>query len=149
MRSKFTVIFLASLIGVGCAASGRSVSAGSTPSDELHSVARCLTHVLEVWPDFAGGDENFAKQLLLLQDVEGDHSVCEGLSTAGGTVRLSTGEPVRITRMKSDFRCECLSIWVPYFFVKADGDQDEIVVEHPDMPGSCEEVCSEGKPPAE
>lgn len=149
MPSKFAFILLASLIGVGCAASGRSMPAGSTPSDELNGAARCLEHVLEIWPDFAGGEENFATQLSRLQEIEGDHGVCNGLSTADGTVRLSTGESLSITRMKSDFRCECLSIWVPYFFVKAGEDQDEIVVEHPDTPDSCEALCTDSTLSAE
>jgi len=142
MKSKLT---LAALVSIFCFVTTNCAIAKDTEihvqpaQTELEHVGKCLEHVLKVWPDFMGGGEQFAKQLALMAEMEGDHGTCENLSITNGVVRLSSGEIVEIKRMKFDIRCECISVWAPQFFVTA--GKETIIVLHPENPKDCNELC--------
>lgn len=124
----------------GCSTSNKS-NPVTTPPQELNAVGQCLKYVLTEQPDYMGGNKQLAVLVLRLRDNNRDHEDCGTIKIDKGKISLSNGESVKITRMKSDFRCPCLSIWVPLFYLSGDDPNNTIVVNHPDTPDSCEELC--------
>lgn len=140
MKLKMLIFVLAFVLAMGCAASDKSKPA-ATLMDELSMVGECMTRVLKKWPDFPMNNQELAKKILEIRKTGNDSDGCKKIIVSDGVIRLSNGAPVIITRMKTDFRCPCLSIWVPQFFLRAGGSDREILVNHPDTPKNCEEVC--------